>query len=97
MKAWVLKQGGQIRKFKAPAKLNFNATEYFEMVDCTDVDITEPPVIKTITDADFRQFIAMQITPIALFFKFLFHIQAIERVVRLVAEASKVVLTQKTV
>ena len=96
IKAWVLKQSEHIRKFKAPAKLNFDATEYFEMIDCTDVAITEPPVIKTMTGDDFRQFIAIQMTPIALVLKFSCHTQAVERVARLVTEASKPVCRQKS-
>ena len=68
IKARVLKQNGQIRKFKILAELNFDATKYFKMIDWTDAVNTEPPVIKTIIEADLWQFIAMQVTP-ALFFR----------------------------
>ena len=59
MKPEVLKQSGQIQKFKVHVKLNLDATKYFEMIDRTDVVTTEPHVIKTMTDADLWQFIAM--------------------------------------
>ena len=63
MKARVLKQSEQIRKFKVSAKLNFAASEYFEMIDWTNVVIIKPPVIKNMTDANIQEFIAMQVTP----------------------------------
>ena len=59
MKVMVLNQSGKIRKFKVPSKFNLDATEYFEMIDWTNVVITEPPEIKTMTDADLRKFIAI--------------------------------------
>ena len=68
----------------------------FERIDWTDVVITEPPVIKTMTDADLRQFIAIQVTPTVFFPKFSNQTQAVERVVKLISEASKVVCEQKS-
>ena len=64
------------------------------MTDWTEVITTEPSVIKTMTDADFRQFIAMQVMPNVFFPKF--YTQDVERVVKLVTEASKVVCGQKS-
>ena len=55
----VLKQSGQMQKFKVPAKLNFDTTKYFEMINWTNIVIMEPPVIKTIADADLWQFITI--------------------------------------
>ena len=95
IKARFIEQREQIQKFKVPAELNFDATEQFEMIDWTDVVITELPVIKTMTDVDLRQFIAIQVTPTILFRKFLCHTQAVERVVKLVTQAFKVVCAQK--
>ena len=60
VKARVFKQSGQIRKFKVCAKLNFDAAEYFEIIEWTDVVITEPPVI--------------QVTPTVFFSKLSCHI-----------------------
>ena len=84
MKARVVKQSGQMRKFKVPAKLNFDATKYFEMIGWTNVVITAPPLNKTMTDADLGQFIAMQVNPTVIFPKFLCHTQTVERVLKLV-------------
>ena len=66
------------------------------MIDWTNVVIREPPVIKTMTDADLWQFLAMQVIPTIFFQNFSFHTQAVERVVKLVTEASKVVCGQKS-
>ena len=66
------------------------------MVDCTDLVITEPPVIKTMIDANLPQFIAMQVTPTVFFPKFSCHTQAVERVVKLITEAFKAVYGQKS-
>ena len=56
----------------------------------------EPPVFKTMTDADLRQFIAMPVTPTAFFPKFSCHIQVVERVVKMIKEVSKVFCGQKS-
>ena len=88
MKARAAQTNAKIRKFKVPANLNFDAVEYFEIVNWTDLPITEPPVIKTMTDAELQQFIVMDITPTVLFPKFPCHTQAVERLVKLVTEAS---------
>ena len=53
-KARVSKQSKEIQKFRVPAELTFDATEYFEMIDLTDVVIKEPPKIKIITDSDLQ-------------------------------------------
>ena len=66
------------------------------MIDWTNVVITEPPLIKTMTDADLWQFLAMRVIPTVFFRNFSCHTQAVERVVKLVTEASKVVCGQKS-
>ena len=70
MNARVLKQSRQIRKFKVSAKLNFDATKYYDIIDWNDVVTTEPPVIKTMKDADLQQFIALQVTSTVFFRNF---------------------------
>ena len=66
------------------------------MINWTDLPITEPPVIKTMTDAELQQFIVMDITPTVLFPKFPCHTQAVERLVKLVTEASRAVCGPKS-
>jgi len=61
---------GQIRRFKVPAKLNFDAVEYFEIIDWAICPISDPPVIKAMTDAELRNLIPMEVTPIVIFPKF---------------------------
>src|SRR6218665_3506865 len=50
MKARAAHHSGQIRRFKVPAKLNFDAVEYFDMIDWTVSPIYEPLVLKAMTD-----------------------------------------------
>ena len=66
------------------------------MIDWTDSSITEPPVIKTMTDAEFRKFIMMKVTPTLLFPEFSCRTQAVEKLVKLVTEASKAVCGPKS-
>jgi hypothetical protein len=87
---------GQIRRFKVPAKLNFDAVEYFDMIDWAVCPISEPPVIKAMTDAELRDLITTEVTPTVIFPKFPCHTQAVERHVKLVSEAAKAVCGQKS-
>ena len=38
---------------------NFDAVEYFELINWTDLPITEPSLLKTMTDTEFQQFIVI--------------------------------------
>ena len=96
MKARAADPGKQIRMFKVPAKLNFDATEYFDMIDWAVCPISEPPIIKAMTDAELRDLITMEVTPTVMFPKFPCHTQAVERHVKLVTEAAKAVCGQKS-
>src|SRR6218665_164222 len=42
IKARAANHSGQIRRFKVPAKLNFDAMEYFDMTDWAVCPISEP-------------------------------------------------------
>jgi len=86
---------GQIRRLKVPAKLNFDAVEYFYMIDWAVCPISEPPVIKAITDPELRDLITTEVTPTVIFPKFPCHKQPVERHVKLVTEAAKAVCGQK--
>jgi len=86
---------GQIRRFKVPAKLNFDAVECFDMIDWAVCPISEPPVIKVMTDAELRDLITTEVTPTVIFPKFPCHSHAVERHVKLVG-AAKAVCGQKS-
>lgn len=96
MKARAADTSGQIRRFKVPAKLNFDAVEYFDMIDWAVCPISEPPVIKAMTDTELRELITTEVTPTVIFPKFPCHTQAVERHVKLVTEAAKAVCGQKS-
>ena len=57
MKARAAHHIGQIRRFKVPAELNFNAVEYFDMIDWAVCPISEPPVLKAMTDAEVKDLV----------------------------------------
>jgi len=96
MKARATDPIGQIRRFKVPAELNFDAVEYFDMIDWTVCPLSEPPVIKAMKDAELRDLVTMEVTPTVNFSKFPCHTQAVERHVKLVKEAAKAVCGQKS-
>ena len=66
------------------------------MIDWNNVVTMEPPVIRIMTDADLREFIALQLTATVIFLKLLCHTQAVERVGKLVTETSTFVCGQKS-
>ena len=55
----------------------------------------EPPVLKTMTDTELQQFIVMDVTTTIFSPKFSCHSQAVEKLVKLVTEASKAVCGPK--
>ena len=59
------------------------------MIEWSELAITEPPVVNAMTDTELWQFITMDETPTILFPKFPRHTQAVERLVKVVTEASK--------
>lgn len=96
MKARGADVSGEIRRFVVPTNLNLDAMEYFDVIDWTVCPISEPPVIKKMTDNELKEFIKAEVTPTVLFSKFPCHTQAVERHVKLVTEAAKAVCGQKT-
>src|SRR6218665_2976364 len=54
-----------VRRFKVP-QLNFEASDYTELINCTD-EVTEPQVIRNISDAELKASITEKETP-SLFF-----------------------------
>lgn len=96
MKARAEESSGQIRRFTVLAKLNFDAADYFDMIDWAVCPISEPPIIKAMTNAELRDLITTEVTPAVIFPKFPCHTQAVERHVKLVTEAAKAVCGKKS-
>jgi hypothetical protein len=79
-----------IREFAIP-KLNFEATDYVDLINWQESYITEPPLTKNISDEDLKLLVATGDTPVVDFPQFPCHTQAVERCVKLVTEASTAV------
>ncbi|XP_050502649.1 uncharacterized protein LOC126881949 [Diabrotica virgifera virgifera] len=77
-----------VRTFKPP-KLNFQANEYYEIIDWTTTAISPPPLLRRVSDEEMWAKISTANTPEEWnFHKFPCHTQAVERCVKLVTEAS---------
>ena len=70
--------------------------EFFELIYRADFLITEPSLLKTITDTELQQFIVMDVTPTKVFPEFFCHSQAVGKLVKVVTEASKAVCGLKS-
>jgi hypothetical protein len=82
-----------IRKFTVP-KLNYDSSDYFELIDWHHTEITEPPLIVDLSDAVITDFVKSGESPIVDFPRFPSHTQAVERCVKLVTQASAAVCGQ---
>ena len=71
--------------------INFDCTDYTAMIDWPTASVTEPPVTMSISDDDLREFIREPITPVVTFDRYPCHTQAVERLIKVVTEASKAV------
>ena len=70
--------------------------EYFELINWTDLPITVPSLLKTMTDTEPQQFIVMDVTPIIIFPEFFCHSLAVGRLMKVVTEAFKAVCGPKS-
>ena len=52
-----LEKSSTLREFKIP-KLNFDAAEYFDLIDWQNTTVTEPPLTVNVSEADIRLFVA---------------------------------------
>ena len=95
MKARAANPSEQMRSFKAPAKPNFDAVEYFDMIDWALGLISELPVIEAMLDAKLGDLITTYIGD-SSFPKFPCHTKVEERHVKLITEAAKAVCRQKS-
>jgi hypothetical protein len=92
MRARASKQStNEVRIFKVPP-FNFDAKDYEELIDWQSCTVTEPPVIKSMSDEDLQGFINNGETPVIEFPRFPCHTQAVERCVKAVTEASRLVI-----
>ena len=71
--------------------LNFEATDYINMIDWHAEAVTEPPVTMQIDGEGLRQMIKEDTTPMLNIARYPCHTQAVERHVKLVTEASAAV------
>lgn len=80
-----------LRQFDIP-NFNFNATNYFEILNSEGVTISEPPLLRDLSIDELQQIIkSTSTTWIKYIKKFPCHTQAVERTVKLVSESSMLV------
>lgn len=85
-----------IRSFRPP-NINFQATDYIEIINWTNTDLTPPPLLRRVTDDEiWAKITAGETADEWNFGKFPCHTQAVERCVKLVTEASKKVVGAKS-
>lgn len=79
----------KIRTYVAP-KLNFSATDYTELIDWQNCELSSPPLLKDVTDEEIKDYIKTEQVPKwdILSKKLPVHTQAVERCVKLVTKAS---------
>ena len=81
----------KLRQFRVPV-INFAADDYIDLIDWTEVEKFEPPIMKHITLEQLKTYIIDPDNTNPLEFpKFPYHTQATERCIRLVSEASAAV------
>jgi len=71
------------------AHLNFESDDYIDLIDWQSSKITEPPVLKLISDEDLEGLVRSGKTPVIDFPRFPCHTQAVEGCFKSVTEAFK--------
>ncbi|GBL87752.1 hypothetical protein AVEN_262249-1, partial [Araneus ventricosus] len=81
--------GNCVHRFVIPA-VNFGATDYVDLTDWQACNVTPPTVLRHISSHEHLKMIQDDV-PMDVwdFIKFLSHTQAVERIVKLVTEASR--------
>ena len=74
------------RTFKVPS-INFQAKKYYDLIDWEKENITEPPVLRRLSDEQICSFVDDP-SQVSLFDAFPCHTQAVERMVKEVTRAS---------
>lgn len=85
----------RIRKFEIP-KLNFQASNYIDLINWQKVALTPPPILSAYSNAEVEQLIKDGDQSALKFDRFPCHTQAVERCVKLVTEASSAVCGQQS-
>ena len=75
-KAREQREDGTIRSFMLPG-LNFEAKSYYELIDWRNCQLTEPPVLQTVSDTTIDELIASRDTMQTELAQFLCHTQAV--------------------
>ncbi|GBN95682.1 hypothetical protein AVEN_120279-1 [Araneus ventricosus] len=90
IKAWEIgKDGNCVRKFVIPA-VNFRATDYLDLIDWQACNITPPTILRHISCHELLKMIQDDVPMDGWdFIKFLSQTQAVERIAKLVTEASR--------
>ncbi|GBM87991.1 hypothetical protein AVEN_139909-1 [Araneus ventricosus] len=81
------KNSGSLRFFKLP-KLNFEAADYNDLIDCSNCVVTEPPFTMHIKDKDLKEMCKEEQFTALTFEEFPCHTQSVERCVKLISEAA---------
>jgi len=84
-----------IRSFGMPL-LNFNSTDYFDMINWKECNVTVPPMLSDISQEQLKSLVTGHAPPIMEFESFPCHTQSVERCVKLVTEAAAAVCGEKT-
>lgn len=78
---------GHIRPFKL-STINFQATDYTELIDWTNCKLTPPPLLSSMTTEYISTLLNNKALPEFEYLKFPCHTQSVERCVKLVTEAA---------
>lgn len=83
-----------IRKFSIP-KINFEAPEYFDLVNWQTSQVTEPPLTVNWSAAKLKEIVETGFDADEEILKFPCHTQTVERCIKLVTQASESVCGEK--
>ena len=83
----------KVREFKIP-ELNFECNDYHDIISWQSIDVTEPPATMAISETELENHIAAKNS--FEVGRYPLHTQAVERVIKIVSEASSQVCGQET-
>ncbi|GBM37225.1 hypothetical protein AVEN_14989-1 [Araneus ventricosus] len=85
----IFPDGNCVRRFVIPA-VNFQATDYVDLIDWQACNVTPPTILRHISSQELLKMIQDDVPMDGWdFIKFPSHTQAIERIVKLITEASR--------
>jgi hypothetical protein len=95
LKAKEHNERSSVRRFQVPC-LNFNSTDYIDLVNWRNCEVTVPPILAGMSEELLKSLIAGQAPPVMEFENFPCHTQSVERCVKLVTEAAAAVCGAKS-